>query len=211
MPNWVTNWVSIGGSPEDVKAFVAKASAARPYQKTVKVEGQRFDETVEGEWEIRTEGEGDFSFWNFVSPPEDKWSLYFTTSGWKGGERLGNTEYNWYAWNADNWGCKWDAGVEDFTDYGDGSVSYQIQTPWDTPRAIWQAIAEQHPELNIEIRFEEEQGWGGNIEIVDGELTVEREWDIPNSHADHEQNDLTCRCDWDDPADWYADCPKPKE
>jgi hypothetical protein len=211
MPNWVNNWVSIGGKPEDVEAFRAKISAPRPYQKTVKVEGQKWEENVEGEWVIDDKGEaGDFSFWNLIAPPQEHWVEYFSTSGWKDGKKLGDTEWNWYAWNTANWDVKWDAGVEDFEDYGDGSLSYRIDTPWTTPMGVWKALAEQHPELSVEIRFEEEQGWGGIIEIGNGVLTIVKEWEIPESHADWIDQDQSCRaCEiWDDGDFRYADCPK---
>lgn len=79
--------------------------------------------------------------------------------------------------------------------------------------AVWKALAEQHPELSIEINFEEEQGWGGVIEIEKGVLTIVKEWDIPNSHADWEALDQECRgCEiWDDPEYRYADCPKKED
>jgi hypothetical protein len=211
MPNWVNNFVSIGGKPEDVEAFRAKISAPRPEQKTVQVEGQKWEENVEGEWVIPdTSDARQFSFWNLIAPPQDKWELYFSTSGWKNGKQLGDTEWNWYAWNNANWDVKWDAGVEDFEDYGDGSLSYRIDTPWTTPMAVWKALAEQHPELSVEIRFEEEQGWGGEIEINNGVLKIVKEWEIPNTHAEWLENDFSCRaCEvWDDGDFRYADCPK---
>jgi hypothetical protein len=210
MPNWVYNYVSIGGKPEDVEAFRAKISAPRPEQKTTLVEGQNYPENVEGEWYIpETSDEGDFSFWNLIAPPKDKWELYFSTSGYKDGKRLGDTEWNWYEWNNSNWNTKWDAGVEDFSDYGDGSISYQINTAWSTPMPVWNALAEQHPELSVEIRFEEEQGWGGIIEIENGVATLVKEWDIPASHADYEALDQECRgCMWGDEDYLFADCPR---
>lgn len=211
MPNWVNNWVSIGGTPEDVKAFQAKISAPRPQQKYTEVEGQKYPETVEGEWTISDKSdEGDFSFWNLIAPPEEKWELYFSTSGYKNGERYGDTTWNWYEWNLANWDTKWDAGVEDFSDYGDGSVSYRIDTAWSTPMAVWKALAEQHPELSVEIRFEEEQGWGGIIEIDRGVLTIVKEWDIPDSHADWIDLDQECRgCEIFEDSDFrYSDCPE---
>ena len=212
MPNWVDNFISIGGKPEDVKAFVEKISASRPEQKYEQKEGETYKSTVEGEWVMSEEQEGDFSFWNLIAPPRDKWELYFSTSGWKDGERLGDTEWNWYNWNNANWGSKWDAGVEDFQDYGDdGGVSYFIKTPWDTPRPVWHALAEQHPELHIEIRYEEEQGWGGVLELSNGEVIVVDEWDIPTSHDEWVEHFDECRfCNWGEPELEFG-CPAVEE
>lgn len=212
MPNWVDNFVSIGGTPEDVEAFIKKISAPRPEQKTIKEGEDKYPKNVEGEWFIpETTDRGDFSFWNLIAPPEDKWHLYFSTSGWADGKRLGDTEWNWYNWNSENWGCKWDAGVEDFQEYGDGSISYIIKTPWDTPRPIWNALAVQHPELHIEVRFEEEQGWGGIIEISGGDAVMVEEWDIPTSHDEWVEHFDECRmCNWGEPELEFG-CPAVEE
>ena len=212
MPNWVTNYVSVGGSRADIDAFLKKVSAPRPEQKTVKPEGQKYSNNVEGEWVMSEEQEGDFSFWHFIAPPEEKWELYFTTSGWKDGQRYGDPVWNWYEWNSANWGVKWDAGVEDFQDYGDdGGVSYIILTPWDTPRPVWNAIAEQHPELHIEVRFEEEQGWGGVIEIEGGDAVLIEEWDIPTNHDEWIAHFDECRyCNWGEPELEFG-CPAVEE
>lgn len=210
MPNWVNNWVSIGGTPEDVKAFQAKISAPHPVQKYEQKEGETYKSTVDGEWVMSEYEENDFSFWNLIAPPEDKWELYFSTSGWKDGKRVGDPEWNWYEWNYANWDTKWDANVEDFSDYGDGSISYRIDTPWSTPMAVWRALAEQHPELSIEIRYEEEQGWGGELSLENGEVIVLNEWDIPDSHADWDALGQECRgCEiWEDSDFRYDDCPQ---
>jgi hypothetical protein len=213
MPNWVTNYVYIGGKPEDVEAFRAKISAPRPEQKMIEKTnslGGSYRDTVEGEWYTpETSDEGDFSFWNLVSPPEDKWPLYFGTSGWRDGKRYGDTVWNWYEWNYANWGTKWDANVEEFTRHQDGSITYRIETPWSTPVEVWNALAEQHPELFVEIEFEEEQGWGGVINIKEGDANLISEWDIPVSHADYEARDRECQnCLWGDEDYLFPDCPR---
>jgi len=70
-------------------------------------------------------------------------------------------------------------------------------------------MVEQFPELEFEIRWEEEQGFGAELSGSDGTLEVTSEWDIPDSHADYEKKgDLdSCECARsDDPHEWYEDC-----
>jgi hypothetical protein len=74
-------------------------------------------------------------------------------------------------------------------------------------------MVEQHPKLSFTFHCEEEQGWGVEYEGTDGELTVTKEWDIPESHADWEAIDSEdrCVCYWDDDrSNWYPDCPVPE-
>ena len=192
MPNWVYNTVSVHGAPDDVKAFMDKASKPRPY-----LDG--------GETTMVEKG---FSFWNFIAPPEDKWELYFGTSGWVDGERVGDPDWNWYEWNIDNWGCKWDAGEAEVDYDGENFMKISFETPWDAPREVINAICNQHKELIITWHFEEEQGWGAEIELDNGESSIV-EWGIPDSHADYEERGNECPCDWSD--DWrFADCPEKK-
>lgn len=195
MPNWVYNTVSIHGAPNDVEAFLDKAGKPRPYSS---------DDGV-----VFLEGR-EFSFWNFVAPPEDKWELYFGISGVVDGERIGDPEWNWYPWNSDNWGCKWDAGNIEVEYDGESFATVRFDTPWDTPRKIIAAIAEQHKELSISWHYEEEQGWGGDVEIDNGEVSVV-EWDIPDSHAEYEQRGNECPCGWMGDDFRFEDCPVKEE
>lgn len=197
MPNWVYNYVAITGKTEELQAFLTKATEPRPYEN--------------GLSENR-----DFSFWNFVSPPEDRLSEYFGISGFVDGKEVGDTEHNWYNWNIANWGTKWDACdqyVGEMDELGDGTarISVSYNTAWSIPEPVMRAMVEQHPELRFEFSCEEEQGWGADFVGEDGEMEETKSWDIPNSHADYvdRDNEDGCICGYyDDEEDWYDDCPK---
>jgi hypothetical protein len=200
MPNWVYNSISVTGKQEGIDAFVAKATATHP---------ESFDEAT-GKV-VYTENP-EFSFWNFVAPPTEaiESGEYFGTHGWKEGKQVGDTENNWYNFQCDKWGTKWDAGdVSLATSAGEVMISYN--TAWSIPTPVIEAMVEQHPDLTFHFWSEEEQGWGAEFQGVDGVLSVTNEWDIPNSHSDYVERDRedSCVCSWsDDPEDLYADCPR---
>ena len=203
MPNWVYNSLTVtapSGDKMELQSFLREMEMPRP---------EMVYDGFEPTGEIKL-GEGGFSFWNIIAPPADKLDEYFGRTGYVNGEQVGNTDTNWYSWNSDNWGCKWDAGDGDieFEDE-DNQIRITFQTPWDYPRGVVAAIAEQYPHLEISWVYEEEQGWGGELTLKDGEVIVDEEYDIPNSHADYQKRDRECYCEVEtDPECWYADCPK---
>jgi len=207
MPNWVDNSVSVSGSEKDIEAFVAKATAVHP---CVEADG--------GEVAMTTEPE--FSFWNFVRPPQEAIDSgeYFGTHGYQDGKTVGHTPNNWYEWNNREWNTKWDA-CDVNLDVQDGGKSVWIgfQTAWSIPVPVFEAMVKQHPELEFEMRSQEEQGWGAEYTSSDGEedgeersLIETSSWDIPESHQDWVDlgDPEGCVCEWSDEDDWYDDCPR---
>ena len=192
MPNWVDNTLTISGSEEDIAKI--KEQLARP--KPVK-DGEEVEDRV-------------ISFWNIKSPPLDKLNEYWETHGWTGGVATGQTSDNWYNFNNREWGTKWDAcDANQHTDEKT-TLGYTFNTAWSPP-TLFGTLSEQYPDVCITLRYEEEQGWGGEIEYVNGVENEMESWDIPESHADYAERDNTdgCVCAWngDDPEDWYDDCP----
>lgn len=213
MPNWVFTTMSVHGEPEQISEFRHKAK--QPYT------------TYYPDWETKEvkpqHSDGVLSFWNFIEP-ENKDAYFADAHGpkpegyesWSMEEKFAfdikHTGEGWYDWNIRNWGTKWeaDASIEsDDPDY----LQYRFDTAWSPAEGAFRAMVEQHPKLSFTFHCEEEQGWGVEYEGTDGELTVTKEWDIPESHADWEALDSEdrCVCHWDnDRSNWYSDCPIPK-
>jgi hypothetical protein len=198
MPNWVYTSVSISGPAEHIARFKDRASATATITTS---DGE--EHTVEGA----------ISFWNFKAPPIHKYDEYYGMNGWKNGQHLGQTEWNWYEWNCKHWGTKWDASSAELTDEDSINLSYRFDTAWAPAEGAFKAMVKPFPELEFEFYCEEEQGWGVIYTGSKGKLKVKEQWDIPSTHAEHEKRDQTCVCDWDsdDPTNWFDDCPDKAE
>ena len=208
MPNWVTNTLTITGSEEDIQKV--KNQLNQPYTKKWQ------DGTQE------TYSNPVIAFWNITRPPMNKLDEYFGVHGYADGGEQGNTPMNWYNFNNREWGTKWDIGVVDgeASKYSEtqlvytGSeteIQYGFNTAWSPPIPALDALAEQHPNLEITLEWEEEQGFGGTYVWADGEGYESESYDIPESHADYKERDNLdgCNCNnYEDEDDWFEDCPR---
>jgi len=193
MPNWVSNSLSISGeSKSDIDEVVAQLSRPVP----------RHDEANKTHVYEDTE----FSFWNIKAPEPAIWDEYFSIANGSAPEN------NWYAWNNANWETKWDASSTEMY-REDKSVTFTFETAWSPVVGLVRLLSLQFRHLNISYSYEEEQGWGGEMNVEAGEFGEREEWDIPDSHADYEKRDRleSCNCQWsEDYDDWYDDCPGKK-
>ena len=236
MPNWVWTRLQVEGSEQDVRNFMAKAS--KPYMTYYKGEFKENEDgtrSYDADKIVEQEHTGVLSFWNFKKPENEQ--AYFGASDYKpeGYDKLSTEEQmaismkfksdGWYDWNIREWGTKWDASdpqIMSEEEHGDKFVvAYNFNTAWSPAVGAFEAMVEQHPELQFEINCVEEQGWGvsfesGTTETEDGKtvgsLIVTEEWDIPESHKEWEDIGESCRqCAWhedgEDTDDLYDDCP----
>ena len=220
MPNWVFNTLSVSGDKATLDEMVAQLNkpVTKNYPET------NFDKD-KGEWvntpATQVYNNPVFSFWNVVAPTNLE--AYYGEQTHKTDldnfiESFHNAVANdnsWYYWNLRNWGTKWDIASADGDTYGttmevsdDGDVVYRFETAWSPVHEVITKLSKMYPTLEFGYYYEEEQGWGGEDTIIDGEIVESNEWDIPSSHADHEKLDRECQCQFDDdPAYWYSDCP----
>jgi hypothetical protein len=193
MPNWVYNTINVMGNPDDIAEFASHI--ATPPRMISDEERENF---------------GGFSFHSFVTlPDEATLEEYHETSGWKDGERTGDTEYNWYNWNSKAWNTKWDACNPALVS-GSNQITISFETAWSQPWPVFEAMVKQFPKLSFEIWWEEEQGFGEELQGVNGVLNSTKSWDIPQSHADYVDQDKldSCACNnYSEQEYWYDDCP----
>lgn len=198
MPNHVYTTLRVTApTTEQLRAFMLKASTPYTTYHTT------FDGTP-----VEDKVNSPFTFTAFLPFPTEP------NTYWDYKDENGKLRQPWYDWNVSNWGTKWDAyEVEVQTNENSPLFAvYRFTTAWSPPIPVFEAIAQQHPEIEMDIQYEEEQGWGGEIiKLFDlTELSVVREWDIPNSHADYvaRDNEDGCICGWEEnPKNWYKDCP----
>ena len=63
-------------------------------------------------------------------------------------------EENWYNWNRENWGTKWD--VEAMADCEDNkSIEIEFETAWGPPVAVFKHIKSKFPNLQISWYYHE--------------------------------------------------------
>lgn len=235
MPNWVFNTLVVSGDKSELEAMVAHLNQpvtkhfpdtnwndeTKSWDKTPAV--QQYDNPV-------------FSFWNVVSPT-DLEAYYGeevfkkSTADAVGNKTLNesldsndflqefhramNFDNDWYHWNIRNWGTKWDICVANGEEYSNtnmewtdnGEVMYRFETAWSPVTSVITALSMMYPNLEFDYEFEEEQGWGAQLQYKEGEESVIDEWDIPCSHADYKKRDRECNCEFEDPEYWYKDCP----
>lgn len=166
MPNWCYNTLLIEAEPQVISKIKAQLSA--PYE-------SKHQDLHSNEWITETV-QKDLSFWNIIRPPADKMGEYYGTHGYANGEKQGDTESNWYNWNISNWGVKWDACESELVDEDETSLNYRFDTPWGVAEGALIALSEQYPDVSFNLEFEEETGWGGELEFTNGQSTIVNEF-----------------------------------
>jgi hypothetical protein len=175
MPNWCYNSLTIEGSQEliaDIKRILN-----RPFVR----EHENYNMTT-NQMEVKTYNYSNpvFAFWNIIRPTnlaaynqQDDFSKPIE-------ERLKFIGDNWYDWNVRNWGTKWDVAVSDDDSYPETELIeewsdrliYSFNTAWSPPLPAIETLSKQYPSLTFNLSYEEETGWGGEVEFKDGDMTT---------------------------------------
>jgi hypothetical protein len=126
---------------------------------------------------------------------------------------------SWYSWNNREWGTKWDVAVSDEDKYPETYVEgpvvngenkvvyYNFNTAWSPPVPAIEKLSAQYPTLLFTLSYKEEQGWGGEAEILRGGIISHSQYDNQCYECDEEYTDEeymaadTCE-------DCYGVCPK---
>lgn len=197
MPNWVYNGLTIEGNPEQVKSLIAQMN--KPFVDSIKPNGDLAYSIQQRKYVNPI-----FSFRNIIAPTDmeayhsqpvfpEKFSLAFE----------GN---DWYNFNNREWGTKWDVAVAEGDEYPTTTIQesengenyvvyYSFETAWSRPVPALQKLSSQYPTLLFTLSYEEETGWGGEMEFLRGEIISESEYDS------------MCRdCDATDQMDFCEDC-----
>lgn len=138
MPNWFYFTVNVSGEKKDVEQFV---------------------ENVKGSEKFETEGR-EFDFNHFIPQPDDIFREPLSSEKEKELDELGVP--NWYTWNNQNWGTKWNGVCDDEMAFSvDGfpfEHEYNLRTAWAFPAPVMDKMIEMYPNLDFNIQGEEESG-----------------------------------------------------
>jgi hypothetical protein len=69
--------------------------------------------------------------------------------------RPADQEENWYSWNCENWGTKWDASVYDFDRVDDNTIKINFDTAWGPCVALYENLDSEGYEVDA---FYHEEG-----------------------------------------------------
>ena len=200
MPNWVFNTLTIEGSPTSVQKLKEQVSA--PFTR----EHDQWNMET-GKMEIKEYQYSNpvFSFWNIIKPTDlATYALQRDPANVEGSLLFAGN--NWYDWNVRNWGTKWDVSISDDEKWpdtellaedtnGDNLVLvYKFNTAWSPAVPAIEKLSAQYPDLLFTHSFEEEQGWGGELEILNGNLLSESQYEWKCRECDY-QADETPYCD----------------
>jgi hypothetical protein len=65
---------------------------------------------------------------------------------------------NWYDWNCENWGTKWNAYAQSIIEQDDDMLQLRFDTAWSPPTPVIEALRDL-----IEKHFPEEQGYDTSV------------------------------------------------
>ena len=165
MPNWCNNEVNISGETEEVqrfKEFVRDKDLDR-----IADDGNPF--SFNSILPLPEELEGFTAPPNIVSQEEyDKFESVEATEdkpfpiGKPMTRDMSNRfqrEYgfdNWYDWQNENWGTKWDASEVVLDDWDVDSLFYTFDTAWSPPIGIYNELTKLFPKLEISWFYRED-------------------------------------------------------
>jgi hypothetical protein len=232
MPNWCFNTLTIQGPKEQVDYI--KDRLNKPFEKIAdnwNIETQqmetktyKYSNPVFAFHNIYNHIEAGISDEAYTSQPDHTLPI---------AEAMQFKTNDWYSFNVREWGTKWDVAVQDndkwpdtelleYKSEGDDHwVVYRLNTAWSPPAPAIEKLSALVPNCVITLEFEEETGWGGEYEFVNGELTSEfnyeskcRDCDSLDSlsYCDNDCGEICDSCHWLGEADLecVAECEEHK-
>ena len=203
MPNWVYNTLTIQGPKSEVDMIKDRLNA--PFTLAQETFGMGDISTMGFPTKIEqvTYSNPVFSFNNIHSYKDDgitdeeyacqpnrgDMDIQNDPDWFRKSVEIAKVSKDWYSWNTTNWGTKWDVAVRDGDEYpntelleeksegDDNWVVYKYETAWSPAVTILTKLSNLVPNSLLTLEFEEETGWGGEYEIVRGDVKELVEYD----------------------------------
>ena len=185
MPNWVFNGLTIEGNPEQVKALMTQMN--KPFIYSITPVGDLSYDVKQTKYVNPI-----FAFHNIYNYKDhgvtDEQYHSQPPRATDFSEAMKFETNDWYNFNVREWGTKWDVAVSEDDKHPDTYmeeaqngenyvVYYNFNTAWSRPLPALQKLSAQYPNLLMTLSYEEETGWGGEMEFLRGEVISESEYD----------------------------------
>ena len=197
MPNWVSNGLTIEGNPEQVKSLMEQMNT--PFIDYINPTGDLAFGIKQRKYVNPV-----FSFRNIVSPADiEAYKKQPVRSKldvgdpnwWADLTELSKTDMSWYSWNNREWGTKWDVAVCEDDKYSNTYmeeaengenhvVYYSYETAWSPAVPAIEKLSAQYPSLLFTLSYREENGWGGEMELLRGTIISHSEYDSQCDECD---------------------------
>jgi hypothetical protein len=190
MPNWVYNGLTIEGNPDLVndlvkqmnKPFVMIHDSWNPTTGNMEVSQTTYPNPVFAFHNIFNHRQEGITDLEYVKQPTRSELDVNDPNWWNNTQEIAKIDNSWYNWNVRNWGTKWDVAVSEDNKYPDTYIEgptengenlvvyYNMHTAWSPPVPAVQKLSAQYPSLLFTLSYEEETGWGGELECLRGEV-----------------------------------------
>ena len=160
MPNWVMNELTcIFQTKEELDAFKNKANTEGLYNSFIPMptvlDGTRCPHLEPDAFiaQINNSRGTKFQTLEGIKLAGEKWDAEIATQLIQNLKAFEETGYHeWYAWNLDNWGVKWDAHdckSKELTDFN--TIIFNFNSPWGTPEHFVKQLSKLYPDATFEM------------------------------------------------------------
>ena len=205
MPNWVYNGLTIEGNPDQVKSLITQMNKPFVYSITpvgdlsYDVKQTKYVNPIFAFHNIYNYRDAGITDEQYHSQPPHNPDT--TMKDW-----FKFATNDWYNFNVREWGTKWDVAVSEDNKYPNTTIEeaengenyvvhYNFETAWSRPVPALEKLSAQYPTLLFTLSYEEETGWGGEMEFLRGEIISESEYD-----------NMCRECDKTDCMEWCEEC-----
>jgi len=160
MPNWVMNELTcIFQTPEEYNAFKEKANTESLYNSFFPMpsvlEGTSSPHLAPGDYidGVNKRKNTNFLTLEEVATCDDEWDAHRAKEIIQNIKAFEQTGYHdWYTWNLDNWGVKWEASQctsKELPDFF--TIVFSFDSPWGTPEHFVRELSKLYPNATFEM------------------------------------------------------------
>lgn len=184
MPNWIINEVVVTGEPEVVSLFRSKCfnnendfdftkiipsperlcqlSAPPRYEIDIYLECGD-DENLKTEYLKKAKRKLQDISETLATMPQEEIEENIRIGKIRMEEFLVHGCLDWYEYQCIHWGTKWNASSTSIYNEEPNELAFTFDTAWSCPYPIFEKIAKIFPLLNIEVKYCDEDVFGGNF------------------------------------------------